>query len=384
MDCNVSVSVKQFHPSTRKLTHSTAQQRLIDKTDFLKKDTGFSHIFLMRNASSILLLANGPAKGFLSGPATVGAATNACAESAIRVLMIKRHTKARFMANMYVFPGGVLEETDGNVTKESLDPFRLGAVRELWEETSVSVGDDGAIAGRAPAPLYGIAPSLTPFAHWVTPVSERYRYDTWFFAHKAPNDAEALDLAMAQCPREVADVRWVSPQEGIEMNKSYESTGFCLSPPTWCLLDWLGKFPTSEAFIDHCRKLYRLPPPPPLAATNTSTGPLFSGFSDNDSSAANAVSYPPSSSCDGPSSYSTDTELIAGVIPNVLTSYREYEDGTSSCHIPSGMVHLPDGEYPHLIYGDCMVYVGDSYEPRYLSETSSGLRAPKEGMRTRR
>ena len=272
----------------------------------------------MRNASSILLLANGPAKGFLSGPATVGAATNACAESAIRVLMIKRHTKARFMANMYVFPGGVLEETDGNVTKESLDPFRLGAVRELWEETSVSIGDDGAVAGRAPAPLYGIAPSLTPFAHWVTPVSERYRYDTWFFAHKAANDAEATALDMAQCPNELADLKWVSPHEALDMHRSDTDEGFRVPPPTFLFLDWLSKFPTSEAFMNS------------IACYNSA----------------------PTRS-----------------VPTVLPVYEGKGAPGGKIHIPSGHVHLPDGEYPARLFSDDGAFlIGDALMPKAAEE----------------
>lgn len=256
----------------------------------------------MRNASSILLLAN------------------AASYNSMKVLMIKRHAKARFMANMYVFPGGVLEDSDGVVggsrTAEvsgidGLKAFRRGALRELWEETSVAIDAKGAVTGRAAATDYSLVDSITPFAHWQTPIEEKYRYDTWFFAHSVSNDAEAVKLDMSACPNELADLKWVEPFEALEMHRNDADDSFRLPPPTYLFLDWLSKFQKTDAFMNSiaCYK------------------------------------YDPLQS-----------------VPTVLPVYKGKGADGGTISIPSGHIHLPDGEYPARLFNESGTFlVGDKY-----------------------
>src|SRR6478672_6676389 len=67
----------------------------------------------------------------------------------LEVLLGRRTDAARFMAGVWVFPGGAV---DGGATTE--EAARLTALRELEEEVGVHIDD--------PA-------ELVPFARWITP-----------------------------------------------------------------------------------------------------------------------------------------------------------------------------------------------------------------------
>lgn len=62
-------------------------------------------------------------------------------QSEFRILMIKRAAKSRFMPGLYVFPGGVEEESDSSQYWHSKFPqatqlgSRIAGLREAFEET---------------------------------------------------------------------------------------------------------------------------------------------------------------------------------------------------------------------------------------------------------
>eukprot|EP00744_Colponema_vietnamica_P020802 GILI01029604.1.p1 GENE.GILI01029604.1~~GILI01029604.1.p1 ORF type:complete len:254 (+),score=50.57 GILI01029604.1:76-837(+) len=247
----------------------------------------------MRNASSLLLLAN------------------ANHYNSLKVLMIKRHTKARFMANMYVFPGGTMEVSDGDAASPDLGAFRKAALRELWEETSVTLNSKGEALARSAEPDYSLEKEITPFAHWITPVSEQYRYDTWFFAHSVANDETALGLDMKQCQHELADLRWVEPREALEMHRNDSDDSFRVPPPTYLFLDWLSKYQKTSAFMN-------------------------------------------SISC-----YKHDPRQS---VPEVLPIYQGKGEDGGSIIIGSNKIHLPDGEYKARLFSSSGSFrVGDKY-----------------------
>src|SRR5215216_1510196 len=85
--------------------------------------------------------------------------------SGIEVLLGKRTSKARFMAGVWVFPGGAVDGAENDDRTH-----RATALRELEEETGVSLeGPD----------------ALVPFSRWITPEQVRIRYDTRFYLAKA-------------------------------------------------------------------------------------------------------------------------------------------------------------------------------------------------------
>src|SRR3954451_11713166 len=60
------------------------------------------------------------------------------ADRALEVLMLKRTGEARFMPNVWVFPGGSVDPGDG----EGDAGHRACAVRELAEEASIELPPD--------------------------------------------------------------------------------------------------------------------------------------------------------------------------------------------------------------------------------------------------
>ena len=109
------------------------------------------------------------------------------------VLMIRRHEKASFVPNAWVFPGGAVDAADqrGDV----LETMRVAAARELLEETKIAVDLD----------------QLVWTSRWITPEGLPKRFDTYFFLARAQNGDEAI---IDQ--REAVDVVWITPAEAIE------------------------------------------------------------------------------------------------------------------------------------------------------------------------
>ncbi len=143
----------------------------------------------------------------------------------LQVLMGKRTSAARFMADVWVFPGGAV---DGEGTDD--EAHRLTAVRELKEEAGVAL----------PEPA-----ELVPFARWITPVEVKVRYDTWFYlalapAHSAPEpDGE-----------EIVETAWLEPAEALARHARGE---LLLVFPTIHKLQVLSHYGTAEEALTAAR-----------------------------------------------------------------------------------------------------------------------------------
>jgi len=106
------------------------------------------------------------------------------------VLLVQRNPEQRFMGGAWVFPGGAVhpgEDEDHAAT----------AVRELEEEAGIGLPD---------------GTELVPFSRWITPEGEgvTIRFDTWFFAARAPGGAEARPDG-----GECVDARWLTPAAAL-------------------------------------------------------------------------------------------------------------------------------------------------------------------------
>jgi 8-oxo-dGTP pyrophosphatase MutT (NUDIX family) len=143
------------------------------------------------------------------------------ADRALDLLMVRRTPAARFMAGVWVFPGGAVAAAEG----EGDRAHRAAAVRELAEEAG--------IAGVDPA-------ALVKLARWITPEELAIRFDTHFFLAEAPAGQRARPDGV-----EVVDARWLTPQAALD-----ELT---LAFPTVKLLEQLSAFPTAHALLDHAR-----------------------------------------------------------------------------------------------------------------------------------
>ena len=120
----------------------------------------------------------------------------------LEVLLGKRTSRARFMADVWVFPGGAV---DGESNDD--DAHRQTALRELEEEAGVTLPD--------PA-------ELVPFSRWITPEQVKVRYDTRFYlalapAHSTPEpDGE-----------EIVETRWFAPVGGARAAPAAASCCSC-------------------------------------------------------------------------------------------------------------------------------------------------------------
>ncbi|SOH92322.1 8-oxo-dGTP pyrophosphatase MutT, NUDIX family [Monaibacterium marinum] len=177
----------------------------------------------IRDAATIILLRKSPA-----GP---------------MVLMGQRGSKAVFMPNKFVFPGGALDPADhanlphatelpdavqarlSTHSDPSLSvPLARAAIRELFEETGQALGQTGVPAGDVPADWQafydlGLAPHLAGLDfvfRAVTPAGRPRRFDARFFVADAADLASDPDDFSSACD-ELSHLHWVSLPEARKL-----------------------------------------------------------------------------------------------------------------------------------------------------------------------
>lgn len=116
----------------------------------------------------------------------------------LEVLLVQRSSTARFMASVWVFPGGAVDAHEG----EGESGHRIAAVREVEEETGVRLPDPNA---------------LVLSSRWVTPAVYRIRFDTWFFLAELPAGQE-VRVDDAEC----VDFAWLSPARALARFRAEE------------------------------------------------------------------------------------------------------------------------------------------------------------------
>lgn len=220
--------------------------------------------------------------------ATVIVLRDAPRNDGYQVLMLRRHARSGFAADMWVFPGGVVDSGDGTLPVEhwtGIDPDKLAprfgrtqqevlahyvaAVRETFEEAGLLLahGRDGSAPDLSDPALMQVRNdladrsktvnftawlqerdlvldlgALTYLSHWVTPAAEPRRYDTRFFLAHAPAD-QIADYDHL----ETTDQRWVSPADALAASKTGEMP---MIYPTIVTLRWLREHPTAHAAIE--------------------------------------------------------------------------------------------------------------------------------------
>lgn len=169
----------------------------------------------------------------------------------IEVLMGRRSPTARFMADVWVFPGGAIDDGDGAhrcVAGPDADlAWRSAALRELVEELGIWITTGGVFTSRVPGDVYAAAAdrglvldghALGYFANWVTPEPLPIRFDTRFFAAAADAEPEVDG-------RELVDARWVRPAWALG------DGGLPMAFPTVRTLRDLARFPTAAEAMAH-------------------------------------------------------------------------------------------------------------------------------------
>jgi 8-oxo-dGTP pyrophosphatase MutT (NUDIX family) len=175
--------------------------------------------------------------------------------SPLEVFMVVRHQQIDAFSGALVFPGGKLEDADGDprlrarcggadrIGAKRIEDgelkFRIAGVREAFEECGVLLArkrgqraliaaadllaiekkwrarlakDEASIVDLVEAEDLELATDLmVPFAHWITPTFAPRRFDTWFFLAEAPEDQIALHDGS-----ESVDSVWIGAQQAID------------------------------------------------------------------------------------------------------------------------------------------------------------------------
>jgi recombination protein RecT len=189
------------------------------------------------------------------------------------VFMVRRSAKAAFLPDLYVFPGGRVDQADHADAGELLtgsagavDPvYAMTAARETFEEVGLLFADrpihgpaliearrallaGQTTFGRALREL-GVAVDATLlryFSNWVTPKGEyARRFDTRFFVARAPLDQVAEADAF-----EVTDGRWLRPRDALAAHARGE---IGLIFPTIKHLERIAPYATVDALLEFAR-----------------------------------------------------------------------------------------------------------------------------------
>jgi 8-oxo-dGTP pyrophosphatase MutT (NUDIX family) len=156
-------------------------------------------------------------------------------EDTLEVLLVKRTEKARFMGGVWVFPGGAVDDQDGE------DAHRAAAVRELTEEAGVVLEDPQ---------------TLVEFSRWITPAEVTVRFDTRFFLAELPAGQQpAVD------GEECVEEGWFTPQGALE---AYGREEIALVFPTIKHLEQLGAFSSVAELLSYAGGREVLPVQPKI------------------------------------------------------------------------------------------------------------------------
>ena len=194
------------------------------------------------------------------------------AHGGMEVLLLQRNLRSGFVAGVHLFPGGALDEADGDGAAARLccgldDPaasrilglesgglaYWVAAIRESFEEAGILLACDRygklvSLADEREAERFLVhrrelnagkrefitvlneeglqlaADRLTFFGHWITPVGAPRRYDTRFFLAAAPEGQEPLHDSL-----ETIDHLWVRPAGALDRLRTGE---FKMRTPT--------------------------------------------------------------------------------------------------------------------------------------------------------
>jgi 8-oxo-dGTP pyrophosphatase MutT (NUDIX family) len=140
----------------------------------------------------------------------------------MEVLLGRRTSKARFMADVWVFPGGAVDGTEDDDLAH-----RETALRELEEEAGVTLEDPE---------------TLVPFSRWITPTQVKIRYDTRFYlAQAAPHTAPEPD------GEEIVEIGWFTPGDALARHRE---GNLLLVFPTIKMLETLARFGSPEEALE--------------------------------------------------------------------------------------------------------------------------------------
>ncbi len=210
-------------------------------------------------------------------------------ENGLEALMMKRHSKDRFLPSYYVFPGGAIDSQDVSLAEEFLGlpvssgiefedargaqslSYLFGAIRETFEESGLilAYGSEGkyveiesdetdrynSLRSRVYRKELEFSDfirdeALTPafdkifyYTRWITPAYSPIRYDTRFFIAPAPEHQAFMHDGI-----ELVDSLWMSPKEALAR---HTKGSMKMVMPTTSTLEFLAGFNSTEEVALH-------------------------------------------------------------------------------------------------------------------------------------
>jgi 8-oxo-dGTP pyrophosphatase MutT (NUDIX family) len=145
-------------------------------------------------------------------------------ETGMETLMLRKNSKIAF-GGMWVFPGGRIDDEDGDASDPMEERARIAAAREAMEEVELKVA----------------AEDMAWFSHWTPPELGNRRFITWFFAAPAPEGVVTIDDG------EIKESQWLSPADALVKHRAGDIE---IVPPTYVTLHYLSVFKSvNEAMV---------------------------------------------------------------------------------------------------------------------------------------
>ena len=145
----------------------------------------------------------------------------------LETLLLRRNAKLAFAGGVWVFPGGAIESSELEAAGTEDEAARTATVREVHEECGLTVAED----------------SLVHFCNWTTPIGEKRRFATWFFATQVGQCSEDIFIDGS----EIHEFRWLSLRKSMALYHLGELT---LMPPTYLAISLISHCETAKSACD--------------------------------------------------------------------------------------------------------------------------------------
>jgi 8-oxo-dGTP pyrophosphatase MutT (NUDIX family) len=154
------------------------------------------------------------------------------ANAGMEILMLRRNAKLVFAGGAWVFPGGAVDQADSENAglEHEEQAARVAAVRESAEECGLLLKPQ----------------QLVHFSHWTTPVNQKRRFATWFFA--AVVAEEDSDVVIDD--GEIHDFQWLTPAQAVAHHRAGDLK---MMPPTYLSIKMLDQFASADLALESLR-----------------------------------------------------------------------------------------------------------------------------------
>ena len=143
-------------------------------------------------------------------------------DQGLETLLLRRNNALAFAGGAWVFPGGAIDQSELDNAPSEAWAAQVAAVRETYEECGLMV-----------APK-----SLVYFSHWTTPVRQKKRFSTWFFAAHIIEISKEIVIDGG----EIHDFRWILIEDAVKPHLAAELR---LMPPTLLSMQLINHYRTA-------------------------------------------------------------------------------------------------------------------------------------------